>query len=76
MANTGPSLEEEAAELPHRERAQLALCLIESLEPGKDEDVHELWLEESEQRLRRYRAGDTQARDAEDAISEIERQLR
>ena len=30
------SVEEQAAQLPHRERAQLALRLIESLDPGHD----------------------------------------
>ena len=69
------SVEEQAAQLPHRERAQLALRLIESLDPGQDEDVDELWLDEAERRLREYDRGATQARDAEEAISEIERQL-
>ena len=69
------SVEEQAAQLPHRERARLALRLIESLEPGHDEDVDELWLNEAERRLREYDRGATQARDAEEAISEIERQL-
>jgi len=40
------SVQEQAAQLPHRERAQLALRLIESLDPGHDEDVDELWLDE------------------------------
>lgn len=70
------SVEEQAARLSHRDRARLALRLIESLEPGRDEEVDELWLDEAEQRLRRYDAGATQARDAEDAIADIERQLK
>ena len=70
------SLEEQAAQLPHRERARLALWLLESLEPGADENVDELWLDEAERRLRRYDEGAHQARDAEEAISEIERQLK
>jgi putative addiction module component (TIGR02574 family) len=70
------SIEDQVARLPHRERARLALALIESLDPGKDEDVAELWLDEVERRLKRYDEGQTDARDAEEAISEIERQLK
>lgn len=68
-------VEEQAARLSRRERARLALRLIESLEPGQDEDVGELWLDEAEQRLRKHDQGGTKARDAEDAIADIERQL-
>jgi len=75
MKSDPTSVEEQAALLPHRERARLALRLIESLEPGSDENVEELWLDEAERRLREYDKGATQARDAEEAISEIERQL-
>ena len=50
--------------------------LIESLDPGKDEDVSELWLEEAERRVAAYDAGETDARDADEVFSEIERQLK
>lgn len=69
------SIEEQAARLPHRERARLALRLIESLEPGQDEDVDALWLDEAERRLRDYERGRTNAREADEAVAEIERQL-
>lgn len=69
------SVQEQATQLSHRERAQLALRLIESLDPGHDEDVDELWLDEAERRLREYDRGAKRARDAEEAISAIERQL-
>ena len=69
------SLEEQAARLSPRERARLALRLIESLHPGQDEDVNQLWLDEAERRLRKYDEGGTHARDAEEAISDIERRL-
>jgi len=76
MKRDEASVEEQAARLSHRDRARLALRLIESLEPGQDEDVDGLWLDEAEQRLRKYDRGATQARDAEDAIADIERQLK
>jgi len=69
-------IEDQASRLSHRERARLALKLIDSLEPGRDEDVDALWLDEAERRLARYDAGATQAEDAEEAISEIEAQLK
>jgi putative addiction module component (TIGR02574 family) len=69
------SVEEQAARLSHRERARLALRLIESLDPGQDEDVSELWLDEAERRLRKFDEGGTQALDAEEAISDIDRRL-
>jgi putative addiction module component (TIGR02574 family) len=69
-------LEEQVIGLPHRERARIALKLIESLDPGKDEDVSELWLEEAERRAAAYDAGETDARDPDEVFSEIERQLK
>ena len=70
------SIEDQASRLPHRERARLALRLLESLEPGQDEDVAELWLDEAERRLEGFDTGTTKAREAEEAISEIEHQLK
>ena len=70
------SIEDQIARLPSEERARLALKLLESLEPGEDEDVDALWLDEAEQRLKRYDEGVSDARDAEEVISEIERQIK
>jgi hypothetical protein len=70
------SIEDQATRLPHRARARLALRLIESLEPGKDEDVAELWLDEAERRLKDYDEGAAEARDAEEALSEIQSRLK
>lgn len=69
------SIEDQAAQLPQRERARLALRLIESLEPGQGENVEELWLDEAERRLKKYDEGATKADDADEAISSIERNL-
>ena len=62
--------------LPHRERAKLALRLIESLDPGEDEDVSEIWLAEAERRLKAYDEGTIEARDIDEALSEIEQRLK
>jgi hypothetical protein len=69
------SIEDQVAQLPRRDRARLALRLIESLDPGQDEDADELWLEEAERRLKSYDEGLTEAEDADEAISDIERNL-
>lgn len=68
-------LEDQVIHLPHRERARIALKLIESLDPGMDEDVSDFWLQEAEKRLADYDAGKTSAQDADELFSEIEREL-
>jgi putative addiction module component (TIGR02574 family) len=70
------NLEEQARDLSPTERARLALRLIESLDPGDDEDAEELWFDEAERRLRDYESGKAEARSAGDVISEIERKLK
>ncbi len=75
MSSDPRKLEELAAALDPKERARLALHLIESLDPGTDEDTEELWLEEAEKRLARFDAGDTEARPANDVLSEIRNKI-
>jgi hypothetical protein len=70
------NIEEQAARLPHRARARLALTLIESLDPGKDEDAADLWLDEAERRLEEFDQGAADAMDADAALAEIERRLK
>ena len=76
MKTSNPNLEDQVFRLPHRDRARIALALIDSLDPGKDEDVSELWLDEAERRLAAYDTGQTEGRDAEQVLSNIERQLK
>jgi hypothetical protein len=76
MKSDESSIEDQISRLPDRDRARLALRLLESLEPGRDEDVEKLWLDEAERRLKRYDMGESEACDAEEAIGEIERQLK
>jgi putative addiction module component (TIGR02574 family) len=76
MKSDVSSIEDQISRLPNRERARLALKLLESLEPGQDEDVDELWLDEAERRLAKHDSGLSEARDVEEAISGIERRLK
>lgn len=76
MKSGRSDIEDQVFRLPHRDRARIAVALIESLDPGKDEDVSELWLDEAQRRLSSYDAGESNARNAEDALSDIEQQLK
>lgn len=76
FTSVSTTLERDAIRLSHRERAKLALRLIESLDPGKDEDVDEIWLSEAERRLKAYDDGTSEARDFDAALSEIEQHLK
>ena len=42
MSPSNRDLEEQAKRLPQKERARLAMSLIESLDPGTDEDAEAL----------------------------------
>lgn len=75
MASETRKIEKRAQELSPKDRARLALKLIESLDQGVDEDADELWLDEAERRLANYDAGRTEARLAEDVFAEIEKKL-
>jgi len=61
MKSECPSLEDQARNLAPNERPRLALKLIESLDPGENEDADELWLDEAERRLSDYDSGKTEA---------------
>ncbi len=76
MKSNDSNLEDQVFRLPHRDCARIALTLIDSLDPGKDEDVSELWLDEAERRLAAYDTGQTEVQEAEQALSDIERQLK
>jgi putative addiction module component (TIGR02574 family) len=76
MGSDSTKIAKDAATLSHRERARLALRLIQSLDPGKDEDADEIWLAEAERRLNDYDSGRTEARNVDDALAEIQHQLK
>jgi putative addiction module component (TIGR02574 family) len=76
MSSSNRDIEEQAKSLPQKERARLALSLIESLDPGLDEDAEALWLEEADKRLKAYDAGETQSRPVDEVIAEIKSGLK
>lgn len=68
-------IEKQAQKLPAKERARLALVLIESLDQGEDVDAEDLWLDEAERRLADYRAGRVEAIPANEVFERIEKNL-
>lgn len=58
MARKLQELFKEAAELPDRERAELAGMLLESLDDEQDPAVELAWAEEVERRVRQIETGE------------------
>jgi hypothetical protein len=56
-----------------RERIQAGFM---GSDPKTDEDADELWLAEAERRLKDYDSGKTKARNADDALEELEQKLK
>jgi len=75
MSENSRKIEKQAQGLSPKERARLAMALIESLDHGQDEDVEELWLDEAERRLEDYRAGRVEAIPANEVFEKIEKKL-
>ena len=76
MSFSNRNLEDQARDLPQKDRARLGKSLIESLGPGTDEDAEALWLDESEKRLKDYDTGRAQSRPVSDVITEIKSGLK
>lgn len=57
MSRAVLELYEKAAELPPRDRAELAGLLLESIEESPEEGVEEAWAAEIERRMAEFRAG-------------------
>jgi putative addiction module component (TIGR02574 family) len=75
MTADSREIEKQAQNLPAKERARLALALIESLDQGEDVDAEELWLDEAERRLEDYRAGRVEAIPANEVFEKIAKKL-
>ena len=76
MSHTLAEIEQQARDLPARERARLALALIQSLEPADDRDVEEAWRVEVEARWNSIERGTAETIAAPEVFAEIRRALR
>lgn len=68
-------LEQKASQLSDTERAQLALFLLESLEPSEDVGVEEAWRIEAESRLSEIERGEARLVPAEEVFENLHRRL-
>lgn len=79
MSLTVHELEAEALHLTAAERADLAQRLFATLEDeepaGSEAEVEQAWLDETDRRNERYRAGETQAVPAADALARVRARL-
>jgi hypothetical protein len=70
-----------ALRLPEEERAELAHHLLRSLtppgqEPSSEQEWEQAWMEEVRRRVERFDGGETTARDAREALAEIQARLK
>ncbi len=67
---------QQALDLDLKERARLAERLLESLDGVSEEEIQELWFDETERRINEYRAGRLEAVVADKVFREAEDLLR
>lgn len=68
-------LEQKASQLSEDERAQLALFLLESLEPTEDGGIEEAWRIEAESRLSEIERGEARLVPAEEVFENLRHRL-
>ncbi|MCC7369218.1 MAG: addiction module protein [Chloroflexi bacterium] len=71
MSISCDELKEAATQLSESERAQLALALLESLEPSSDCDVEQAWNEEALRRADEVRRGVAHLVPGDDVFAQI-----
>src|SRR3990167_6124576 len=69
-------IEQELLALPRKERADIALRLIRSLDEGVEEDVDAYWKEELVRRSQEIDSGKAKLIPAEEVINRIRRRVR
>ena len=75
MNSTLAELEQKVTQLSADERAQLALYLLQSLEPADEGDIDEAWRVESERRLAQIESGEVQSVPGDDVFARVRRRL-
>ena len=68
-------LEQKASQLTADERAELALFLLETLEPADSGDIESAWQIEAESRLAEIKRGEATLVSAEDVFDKLHRRL-
>ena len=75
MSDTLAELKRQAAQLSERERAELALSLIESLDGPADPDVEEAWRLEIERRVAEIDRGEVDLIPGDEVFARLRRRL-
>ena len=75
MNATLAELEQKAEQLSVEERAQLALFLLQSLEPADEGNIDEAWRVESERRLAQIESGEAQSVPGDEVLARVRRRL-
>ena len=71
MARDLKELFREASQLPEEDRAALAGLLLESIEPGPEQDVAEAWTAEIERRIAEIDSGGVETISWEEVRTEL-----
>ncbi len=69
-------LEQKASQLTPDERAELALFLLETLEPADSGDIEKEWQIEAESRLAEIKRGEATLVSAEEVFDKVHRRLK
>jgi hypothetical protein len=76
MSTTFDELEKQARLLSAREKAALALILIEELDATSDVDAEQLWVEETQRRYDAFLAGEHPALSADEVMDRVRSRLK
>lgn len=71
MTENAERVKQEVLQLSEADRAELARCLIESLDESEDPDVEAAWDAELRKRIERIEQGKSRLRPAHDVLAEI-----
>ena len=74
MPRTLQELETEALELPVESRSELAVTLLDSLEPS-DAEIQERWIREAERRAEEMRSGQVRGEPIGEVLARIRAKL-
>lgn len=76
MSRTADELLDEARALSAEDRARLAEELLRTIESPAQAEIDAVWAREAEDRLERFKSGQTSAIPVEQAIEELRKELR
>jgi hypothetical protein len=76
MSTNFDELEKQARLLSAREKAALALMLIEELDAASDVDADQLWFEEAQRRYDAFLAGEVPAHSGDEVMDRVRSRLK